>query len=192
MELVCGRLEEVSQEFQQLSEAVDEMSKSLPPQQAEQIQNRMRNFEYHKCVLEGNYTRAGVLWEQLNGNGRFPKVREEDKAKLFVFTPEFKPELPAAAVLGGPSIVPVNGEGPLSSLFSTFARQSAVQIVATIQTECNYHHVRGLLFLIEGMMGEARKQLALAPAPQGKTPIPWAWAWLDEQYVRMIDAAAKK
>ena len=65
-------------------------------------------------------------------------------------------------------------------------------VFGALQNESLYHHVRGLLFVLEGRMAEARAELSRSPAPQGETRFPIPWAALDEQYVRMIDAAAKK
>lgn len=191
LELASGRLEQAAQDFKELSDGLEDVLRRYPPQQGEEIQNQMRVFEFRKCVLEGNYTRAGAVWEQVHGNGRFPKLREEDKAKLSVLLPSFRPETAGAAVVGGSALVPVGRPPETDPLFRAFARQPALPILDAIQNESNYRHTRGLLFLIEGQMGEARKQLAAAPVSQGVTTIPWGMARLDEQYVRMIDAAAK-
>jgi len=125
----------------------------------------------------------------LNGGGRFSKFRPDETATLAVLQPGFAPEPAAAAVLGGPAVIPVNQ--PPVSLFRWFAQQPALPVLGALVNESHYHHTRGLLFLIEGQVGEARKHFALAPAPQGVTTLPIPWADLDKQYVRMIDAAGK-
>jgi hypothetical protein len=189
LELASGRLEDAAKDFDDLSVGFDDLLKSLPPPQGEEFQAGVRDVEFRKCVLEGSYIRAGVVWEQLNGNGRFPKVAAGDVGKLAVLRPEFQPEPAAAAVLGGPAVIPVNQ--PPQSLFKTFAQQPAVPVLTALVNESHYHHTRGLLFLIEGSVGEAKTHFALAPAPQGVTTLPIPWADLDKQFVRMIDAAGK-
>jgi hypothetical protein len=178
MELISGRLEQAAQDYRSLAEGVEKLSSP----QAEEARDPLRHLEFRMRVLEGNYARAGSLLEQLNGNGRFPKMSDEDKAKLALLLPSFKPEPAAIAVLGGSAQL----------VFRTLAQQPALPVLAALQAEHQFHHMRGLLFLIEGHFAEARKQFALSSAPQGVTTIPLPWAKVDEQFVRMIDAATTR
>jgi hypothetical protein len=178
MELFSGRLEQAAQDYRSLAEGVEK----LPSPQAEEARDLLRHLEFRMRVLEGNYARAGSLLEQLNGNGRFPKMSDEDKAKLALLLPSFKPEPAAVAVLGGSAQL----------VFRTLAQQPAMPVLAALQAEHQFHHMRGLLFLIEGHFAEARRQFVLSSAPQGVTTIPFPWAKVDEQFVRMIDAATTR
>jgi tetratricopeptide (TPR) repeat protein len=178
LELVGGRLEDAARDFETWSPDFNDMLKKLPKPQADALEARVRDFEYRKCVLEGNYTLAGVIWEQLNG--RYPKLREEDRA-LVLGTP--RGPVAELAVAGAHGVA-----GLL--LFAGHVQQANLAITSLL-AESQFAHVRGLLFLIEGQVGEARKRFAAAPAPQGITNLPLPWADLDRQYLRMIDAAAK-
>jgi hypothetical protein len=82
--------------------------------------------------------------------------------------------------------------GSAQLIFRTLAQQPALPVLAALQAEHQFHHMRGLLFLIEGHFAEARRQFALSSAPQGVTTIPLPWAKVDEQFVRMIDAATTR
>jgi hypothetical protein len=164
LQLSSGLLEQAAADFDSLDE---------------DHRTQLRSFEFHKCVLEGNYTRAGVVWEQMNG--RFPKLRAEDRALVAAVPRDNIPEL---AVIGAHGVTGLR-------LFADLIQQANAE-VASLRTESQFYHVRGLLFLIEGQIAEAKKRFEVAPTPQGMTNLPLPWAELDQQYVRMIDAAAKK
>ncbi len=172
LELQSGRLEQTAQDFKTWFEGYD-FGKSL------ELQNRVLEFVFRKCVLEGNYTRAGVIWEQMNG--RFAKLRAEDRVLAATLSKFRIPEQSVAGV-----------QGVAAFFLLAELNQKAYSLINALQTESQFYHVRGLLFLIEGQVAEARRRFVVAAAPQGMTNIPIPWAKLDEQYVQMIDAAAKR
>jgi hypothetical protein len=190
LELIAGQLEQATQDFTELKSTLDEVSGRLPPQQAGAIQGRLVDFEFRMHVLAGNYTQAGADWERMHGNGRFPTLAEADKANLSRLLPGFNPDSAAGAVLGGTAMMPVRLPTGDEPLFRGFARMPAVPVAAALQAESRFHHIRGMLFLFEGRPAEARPHFAAAPSPQGVTTLQYIWAVVDNQFKRMIDAAA--
>lgn len=189
MELTVGRLEDAAADIAALKDAFDRLAagpNADPRLQAYQLM--LRQLEYHAAVLEGNYQKAGTLYEELVGRDVEQRARTPVPPPDKMFLLRFAPPLGSAAPPGLGTLTQLRTWLQLHAAYLEKQTQLALQR----EDEARYFSRRGVLYLFEGDIASARRMFEQPGRPEPAwglaTPLqrPEAVA-----YIRMIDQAAK-
>jgi hypothetical protein len=213
LELATGRLEDAAGDIEFLTGELDKLA--VRPEEAREmhvdaLRELLRLLTYQKLFLEGNYSEAGSLYERTR---MIP-------AKMGI-DPELPPALTAAKpapLLKSPNVLAALSELPVWVVLPALPATPVVAVAAIEAVhrrqlndrlmgpailrqrtlaerrvrDANLYWERGLLFLLEGNIGEAKKRL-IASRQNG---VP-EWGVFDqrhpeaERFLRLIEQAEK-
>jgi hypothetical protein len=202
LELAVGRLEDAAAHLQVVREEFD---KEAPPGADralnDAIRRQLRDLEYHKAQLEGNYAEAGADFERTAGLdvGKFLPEADMTRADLAGFDPAGGGLLPVQLFANqwpeiGMLATTDNPLGLLTRYQAGYIQMHRVgvytNVVQRMQSDAEFFFRRGFLSLLEGDIAGAKqrfRQATTAPPPGWKIP-PFAHP-LAAEYLRLIEYA---
>jgi hypothetical protein len=200
LELAVGRLEDAAADLEFRAAEFDEMStrpESRRELRVDELRPALQSVTYQKLVFEGNYAMAGALMESLAA-GRVgqdpPPTPEQARVKPgpLVAAPAVIPLLPLGSMLVASSPLDYVPRRELVAQLLAPYLQRQQELNALRFNASDFFFRRGVLFLMEGDIAEAKKRFQLTRRPGvPEWGVPERRHPEAERYLRLIEQAEK-
>jgi hypothetical protein len=201
--MATGQIEDAATDLSFRMEEFDKLSTSGDARQRatlDALRPLLRNLMYRKYVLEGNFSEAGKMLDaerQAVGTvGEDTPLSPEQTRYLknhapLANAPAILPVLPAIGMLGTSPMTVLHDRGLRNELLKPFVERQQI-LNSRRDLDSGFYWQRGLLFLMEGDIADAKKRLLASRQPGAKE-----WGIPDrthdnaETYLRLIEHAEK-